>query len=242
MKRLFDLGVTLLAAVAWVPVLLLAGLAVLLLEGAPVLYVSRRRVYRDRTQPVLKFRTMRRDAERIASRATVPIEDTRFLNIPPDSPLYTPVGRVLERFCLTELPQLLHVLRGEMSLVGNRPLPEDVIAALKDAHPDVEQRFASRCGLTGPVQLAGRERVSDAQRLRIEVKYCQVALQSYSMRLDFMILLYTVLMGLRLHLPFSATEVEELLARYERAERRPAGELCAEPIDAPASRQRERVG
>jgi lipopolysaccharide/colanic/teichoic acid biosynthesis glycosyltransferase len=221
-KRAFDLFVTTLAMIAWVPVLILSSLAVLVFDGGPIFYVSPRRVYRKQTIPVLKFRTMRRDADRIANRATVPIEGVRFLNIPRDSPLYSRVGRVLERCCFTELPQLLHVLSGKMSLVGNRPLPENVIDSLCDAYPGAEDRFGTPAGLTGPIQLAGRENLSDAQRLRIEIRYCDVARSSYSMSLDFMILLYTVLVVSGMHRSFTCEEIEELLSRHDR-QRLPGG-------------------
>lgn len=215
-KRAFDLFVTTLAMISWVPVLALSSLAVLIFDGRPVFYVSPRRVYRKETIAVLKFRTMRRDADRIANRSTVPIEGVRFLNIPHDSPLYSRIGRVLERCCFTELPQLLHVLSGKMSLVGNRPLPEDVIASLRDAYPRAEDRFNTPAGLTGPIQLAGREKLSDVQRLAIEMRYCDVARSSYSMALDFMILLYTVLVVSGMHRSFTCEEIEELLSRFDR--------------------------
>jgi len=216
-KRVFDVVLTVLAMLAWVPALILAGLAILVLEGWPVLYVSRRRVLRDRVQRVVKFRTMRRDAHLIANRATVPYDGTRFLNLPPDSPLYTPVGRVIERLCITELPQLFHVLAGEMSLVGNRPLPDDVFAALLELDPAAGERFDTPAGLCGPAQLAGRERLTDRDRLRIESAYCRVARTAYSPRLDFLILVNTVLMGSRLRPHFDLAEVEALVARYDRS-------------------------
>lgn len=216
MKRLFDIVVTLLASVTWVPALLLSILAILVLDGRPVFYVSRRRVYRKQSIWVVKFRTMRRDAERLANRDTVPVEGTRFLNIEKDSPLYTWVGRLIERCNFTELPQLFHVLAGQMSLVGNRPLPENVIAAIKEAIPWVEDRFETPAGLTGPIQLAGRDRLSDAQRIALESSYCHVARSSYSVILDLLILLYTVLVVSRLHRPFSFSEIRRLIARFDR--------------------------
>jgi lipopolysaccharide/colanic/teichoic acid biosynthesis glycosyltransferase len=216
MKRLFDVTVTLLASVTWVPAILLSMLAVLVCDGRPIFYISRRRVYRKESMWIVKFRTMRRDAERIANRDTVPVQGTRFLNIEKNSPLYTRVGRLIESCTFTELPQLFHVLSGRMSLVGNRPLPENVIAAIKEAIPWVEDRFETPAGLTGPIQLAGRERLSDAQRIALECSYCHVARSSYSMALDFLILYYTVVVATGLRRPFSVSEIHGLIARFDR--------------------------
>lgn len=214
MKRLFDITVTALAAVSWIPAIVLCMLAILIFDGAPVFYISPRRVARHRKLQVIKFRTMRRDAERIANRDTVSQGDVRFLNIPPNSPLYTRVGALIERCSLTELPQLLHVLSGEMSLVGNRPLPENVIVAIKAVHPEAEDRFDTPAGMTGPAQLSGRDRLSDDERLAIEIMYCRVARNSYAMRLDFLILLYTVLVAVGLRRRFTCDEIRRLLARF----------------------------
>lgn len=215
MKKLtFDVAITLLTAVLWVPALLLCSLGIWLLEGRPILYVSRRRVFERRTIRLFKLRTMVRDAERVANRSTVPMDGTRFLNIPTDSPLYTPIGRFIERFHFTELPQLLHVLRGQMSVVGNRPLPENVIAALREAYPNAEDRFRVRCGLTGPTQLIGREELGDDERLMLEIAYCHAVRRAYSMRLDFLVLLYTVLIALDLKPRLTVTDVLALMRRY----------------------------
>jgi lipopolysaccharide/colanic/teichoic acid biosynthesis glycosyltransferase len=213
-KRIFDLVLTIATAPFWLLVLLVASLAVLFSSGWPCFYVSRRRVDQHRTISVLKLRVMVRGADQVANRETVPVGDVRFLNLPLDSPLYTRLGRVLERFHLTELPQLLHVLTGHMSIVGNRPLPESVVELLKEVHPDVDDRFATPAGLTGPVQLIGRDNVSDARRLAIEARYCQIAASSYSMRLDISIVLSTVLIALRLKRGYTAGDVERLLGRY----------------------------
>jgi lipopolysaccharide/colanic/teichoic acid biosynthesis glycosyltransferase len=237
LKRLFDIVVTLLASVTWVPALLLSMLAILVLDGRPVFYVSSRRVYRKQSLRIWKFRTMRRDAERIANRETVPVAGTRFLNIERTSPLYTWVGRKIEGCAFTELPQLIHVLAGHMSLVGNRPLPENVIAAIKEAIPWVEDRFETPAGLTGPIQLAGRERLSDAQRIVLESSYCHVARSSYSMWLDFLIIYYTVLVVAGLQRPFSFGEIRQLIARFDHAgvldEAAMAGVLEGEPGQFP---------
>jgi lipopolysaccharide/colanic/teichoic acid biosynthesis glycosyltransferase len=157
---------------------------------------------------------MRRNADRVANRETVPVTTQRFLNIPIDSPLYTPVGRVIERFALTELPQLLHVLRGRMTLVGNRPLPENVIASLREIYPDAEARFLSPAGLSGPVQLVGRSFISDRDRLSLETAYCRFVEESYTMRLDFMILWHTVMIALFPSRRMAVEQVHEVMRQH----------------------------
>jgi lipopolysaccharide/colanic/teichoic acid biosynthesis glycosyltransferase len=158
---------------------------------------------------------MTRDAERVYNRESVPVSNNvRFLNTPSDSPLYTPIGRLIERLAMTEIPQLLHVLKGEMSLVGNRPLPENVITSLAEAFPQVDDRFLTPAGLTGPVQLVGRSDISDEDRLMLETTYCHVAHENYSWRLDFMILFYTVLVTQRVVPPFTVLELRQLLLRF----------------------------
>ena len=224
-KRLFDCLVLLVGAVVWIPCLVACALVIWLTDGRPLFYVSERRVFGRRRLFTAKLRVMRRDAEKIANRKTVPVGETRFLNLPNDSPLYTPVGRFFERWCMTELPQLLHVLKGEMTLVGNRPLPEDVIASLREAYPYAEDRFLSLCGLTGPVQLVGRERITDEDRLRLEIAYSRLVSVSYSIRLDFLVLLYTVLVATRVRKPLTVGEVEQLMRVF--ASEAFADEPCA---------------
>lgn len=217
-KRFFDLFVSLISAVIWLPVVMMAALAVLILEGRPVFYKSKRRVSAGPPIEIVKFRTMVRNAAEIANRETVPVDNsTRFLNIPGDSPLYTRVGRLLEKVALTELPQFRHVLRGEMSIVGNRPLPQNVVDCLLEEFPDTEDRFATPSGLTGPSQLVGRDLLSDADRLSLEGAYCRGARHNYSFRLDFLILLYTVLVVLRVRRGFTPDEVLALIERYTGA-------------------------
>ena len=201
-------------ALALLPLLLLIAALIAIREGRPVLYVSRRRLNAGPAEPLVKFRTMRRDADRIANRDTVPICSTRFLNLPITSPLYTPIGRVVEGLMLTEMPQLLHVLGGRMSVVGNRPLPDNVVASLAEEFPFVEQRFATPGGLTGPVQLVGRDSLSDGDRLAIEIAYCRAVTDAYSPLLDLKILGLTVLAGFRETARLTPEGVLALIARH----------------------------
>ena len=174
---------------------------------------------------------MRRNADRVINRDTVPVSNNvRFLNTPPDSPLYTPIGRMIERLSLTETPQVLLVLAGRMSLVGNRPLPANVIAVLSERYTNVEARFATPAGMTGPVQLVGRSEISDYERLNLEANYCRLARDAYRWRLDFVILLYTVLVALHLKQPLRPSQVNRLMTRLA-ASRRDVREPAAIVLD-----------
>lgn len=209
-KRLFDVVVVSLAAVSWVPIVVVTSLAVLVFSGRPVFYRSRRWVGPTRAITMLKFRVMVRDAHKVVS----PVEAGRFLNTPADSPLYTSVGRILERLGLTELPQLLHVLRGHMTIVGPRPLTDVVRDCLFEQHPDLDQRWTNGpAGLTGLPQLIGREALTDSQRLSLEEAYDAMAGSRYRVTTDFLILLYTVLIVLGVKKPLSYEAALQLVSR-----------------------------
>ena len=161
-KRALDLTLLLITAPIWLLLLTVCAVALLMFEGRPIFYVSPRRVHGKAVIPVVKFRTMRRNVDTLVNRDTVPVSTRRFLNIAPDSPLYTATGRIIERCMFTELPQIIHILQGKMSLVGNRPLPVNVVESLRQEHPEVDRRFGAPAGLTGPVQLVGRDNISDS--------------------------------------------------------------------------------
>jgi lipopolysaccharide/colanic/teichoic acid biosynthesis glycosyltransferase len=135
-KRAFDLIAASTALLALLPVLLLVGAAVLLDSGRPVLFAQTRIGRRGRPFRILKFRTMVRDAETLAANVS-PRGDLRV----------TRCGRVLRRWYLDELPQLVNVVRGEMSLVGPRPETPEFIALLA---ADELRVLEVQPGLVGP--------------------------------------------------------------------------------------------
>lgn len=195
-KRAFDVAVICLAAIVWVPVVLTAALAVLVFSGRPIFYRSHRWVGPRQAIEMVKLRVMVPDANKV----TAPIDAGRFLNTPPDSPLYTTVGRWLDRLGLNEIPQFVHVLRGHMSIVGARPLTDGVRSCLLDQHPTLDDRWRhSPAGLTGLPQLVGRMSLTDAERLELEAAYAHSVHHHYSVVRDFKILLHTVMItfGLR---------------------------------------------
>ncbi|MEM1333743.1 MAG: sugar transferase [Actinomycetota bacterium] len=136
-------------AAAALPMAIIAG-CILVSMGRPVLF-RQRRVGRDgEVFEVLKFRTMRPD--RRASAMPV-IHDRRLTHKTVADPRHTPFGRVLRKYSLDELPQLINVVRGEMSIVGPRPELESVVARYR---PGLDQRHYVKPGLTGLWQISAR--------------------------------------------------------------------------------------
>jgi lipopolysaccharide/colanic/teichoic acid biosynthesis glycosyltransferase len=232
MKRTFDVVVSVCAALVWMPVLTVSAFLVLICSGRPVFYRSKRVVQTGDVRPVVKFRTMVKNADKIANRETVPVTGVRFLNIPTNSPLYTGIGRLLERCGITELPQFVHVIAGHMSIVGNRPLPENVLTCLRDEYPDADDRFLSKAGLTGPAQLVGREVLSDEDRLRLEGAYCRTCLSSYSIWLDVSIIVRTMLIVVGVMKPMPYQRVLDLLDRQGRQPAAVPAVPAAHTVDA----------
>ena len=214
-KRILDLAISLGSAIVWLPTVVGGALLVLLFSGRPAFYRSQRRVSTEAPMTIVKFRTMVRNAAQLVNRDAVPFDNNvRFLNIPSDSPLYTRIGRIIERFGVTELPQFVHVLSGRMSIVGNRPLPENVMSCLREEYQHADDRFLSPAGLTGPVQLIGRQELSDADRLNLEGAYSRGVLRSYSVLLDIKILVLTVFIVLGLRSSLELSQVHELIEKH----------------------------
>jgi exopolysaccharide biosynthesis polyprenyl glycosylphosphotransferase len=185
LKRTFDvIGATLLL-VLLSPLLLALTLAVFVSSRGPVLFRSVRRGIGQRPFPCLKFRTMQSDAEERQADLEELNEASGALFKIRDDPRLTPVGRFLRRFSLDELPQLINVLRGEMSLVGPRPLPERDYAMLEDWH---RKRYLVLPGITGLWQVSGRSELDFDDLVHLDFLY----LERWSLALDLTILLKTI--------------------------------------------------
>jgi exopolysaccharide biosynthesis polyprenyl glycosylphosphotransferase len=184
MKRGMDVVVsgTLLALLA--PLLALIAGAILLDSGRPVFFRQRRAGKEGEPFEMLKFRTMVVDAEaRLGELVDLAKLDQPAFKIV-DDPRVTRIGRTLRRYSLDELPQLINVLRGEMSLVGPRPEQESVVALYDERQ---RGRLAIRPGLTGPMQVYGRSDLTFEERLAMERDY----LDNLSLAGDLAILMRT---------------------------------------------------
>jgi exopolysaccharide biosynthesis polyprenyl glycosylphosphotransferase len=185
LKRAFDIVGATLLLVLLSPLLLAITLAVRLSSRGPVLFHSMRRGIGQRPFACLKFRTMHTDAEESQADLEALNEASGALFKIREDPRLTPIGHLLRRFSLDELPQLVNVLRGEMSLVGPRPLPERDYAMLEDWH---RKRYLVLPGLTGLWQVSGRSELDFDDLVHLDFIY----LESWSLALDLTILLKTI--------------------------------------------------
>jgi exopolysaccharide biosynthesis polyprenyl glycosylphosphotransferase len=184
-KRGFDLTVSAIVAFVGLPIWLLIAIAIKLDSRGPVLYRDRRVGLSEREFDMLKFRTMRADAEALQAQLEKENEAEGALFKIRDDPRITRVGRVLRRFSLDEIPQVLNVLRGEMSLVGPRPLPVRDYELLEPWH---RKRYLVLPGMTGLWQIAGRSALGFDDLVRLDFYY----LEHWSIWLDISILLKTL--------------------------------------------------
>ena len=187
-KRFGDVVFSLAVISLGAPIFILLAVLVKLSSPGPIFYVQQR-VGRDyRHFGCIKFRTMRADADDVLSNllvnsASMRAEFERDFKLRKD-PRITPIGRFLRRSSLDELPQFLNVLRGEMSVVGPRPI---VDKELERYGQFMDEIAAVRPGLTGLWQVSGRNNLSYAQRVRLDLAYAR----GRSFVLDLAIILRT---------------------------------------------------
>jgi len=188
-KRGLDVVLSLVLLAATAPILLVAAILVRMSGPGPIFFVQRRNGCLGREFRMLKLRTMEADAERFQDQLHNRNADGCFLKLQND-PRVTPVGRILRKYSIDELPQLVNVLRGDMSLIGPRPLlPCDVRSFPRDER---FRRFNVRPGITGLWQVSGRSDLSDDERMALDLEY----VDEWSLSMDFEILVRTPLVVL----------------------------------------------
>jgi len=173
-KRGGDLVFSLAVLSLGAPLFLLLGLMVKLTSRGPVFYVQQR-VGRDyRSFGCIKFRTMRRDADRVLglllAQSPDLAEEYRNDYKLKNDPRITPLGKFLRRSSLDELPQFWNVLKGEMSVVGPRPIVRDELERYGDC---MEEVLAVRPGLTGLWQVSGRNNLAYSTRVKLDLRYAR---------------------------------------------------------------------
>lgn len=184
-KRAFDIVVSAVLLVVGLPLWLAIAAAIKLDSRGAVLFRDTRIGVGEQEFPMLKFRTMVENADELQAELEVANEAGGALFKIRDDPRVTRVGRVLRRFSLDEIPQLANVLRGQMSLVGPRPLPLRDYRLLEDWH---RRRYAVLPGMTGLWQISGRSGLTFDDLVRLDFTY----LENWSIWLDISILVKTI--------------------------------------------------
>jgi exopolysaccharide biosynthesis polyprenyl glycosylphosphotransferase len=178
-KRFIDSLLAIIGLALLAPLFAVAALTILVTAGRPIFYTQDRVGQGGRLFRMIKFRSMRCDAERETGPIWASDHDTRC----------TPIGELLRRTNIDELPQLINVVRGEMSLVGPRPERPSFVAEFTDTVPDYNLRHAVKGGMTGWAQVHGwRGRTSLRKRVQYDLDY----IKRWSLALDLRILLMTV--------------------------------------------------
>jgi len=182
-KRSVDLLLGAIGFLVALPFLVLIGLAIRLTSRGPALFRQQRVTKDGRLFTMVKFRTMVTDPERALQGKLIDLSQPFFKLT--DDPRLTRVGRVLRALSLDELPQLWNVVKGDMSLVGPRPLPVDQV----EAHPELlAPRHEVRAGMTGWWQVHGRSDVDYERALKLDIFY----IENWSLTLDLYIILKTI--------------------------------------------------
>jgi exopolysaccharide biosynthesis polyprenyl glycosylphosphotransferase len=182
-KRGFDLAFGSVALLVALPFMAVIAVSIRLTSRGPAFFRQARVTKGDRVFTIYKFRTMVSDTERALEGRVIDLTKPFFKM--EDDPRLTRVGRYLRLFSLDELPQLWNVVRGDMSLVGPRPLPAEQVAANDEF---LRPRHEVRAGLTGLWQVSGRSELDSEEALRMDRFY----IENWSLSLDFYILLKTV--------------------------------------------------
>ncbi len=184
-KHGLDFVLAALGLVLLSPLLLISALAVLVTMGRPVLFVQERAGLYGRRFEMLKFRTMVRGAEKPRDELLALNEMSGPVFKITDDPRITPLGKLLRRSSIDELPQLINVLLGSMSLVGPRPLPYQDQQQIRGWH---RRRLSMNPGISGFWQVSGRSELDFEQCIQLDLRY----IDEWSLWLDLRILLRTI--------------------------------------------------
>ena len=171
-KRAIDISIAIVGLLAFAPLFVVIAAACLIFQGRPVLHGSRRAGRASRPVPLFKFRTMTNETDADG-------------NLLPDDQRMTRVGRFLRASSLDETPQLYNILRGDMSLIGPRPLPLEYISRYSTFE---SRRLRLRPGLTGLAQVQGRNAISWQRRFAYDVTY----VERWTWKMEVRILIDTV--------------------------------------------------
>ena len=177
-KRVFDIIVSVIGIIVSAPVMAAIAIAIKAYDKGPVFFTQKRVTIDERVFDIYKFRSMVVDAEK----------DNSVIPATEDDPRITPVGNIIRKLRLDELPQLFNILKGDMSFVGPRPERVEHHEAYTRQIPEFPYRTKVKAGLTGYAQVMGKYNTSPYDKLLLDLEY----IQKFSFFLDFRLILLTV--------------------------------------------------
>jgi len=198
-KRAMDIAICLLAMIVVAPIMIVVAIAIKLEDGGPVFYKQKRMTTGGREFDILKFRSMIVDAEKYAGAVLAAQDDPRI----------TKVGKVIRATRLDEIPQILNILKGDMSIVGPRPERKVIAEEYYRDIPEFAYRLKVPSGLTGYAQIYGKYNTTAYDKLRFDLMY----IENYSLLLDIKLILMT------LRIIFSKESTEGVTTQEEKEER-----------------------
>jgi exopolysaccharide biosynthesis polyprenyl glycosylphosphotransferase len=184
LKRTLDIVISSIAALVFLPIMIIVCIAILVTNGGPIFFTQDRIGLSGKNFKFIKFRSMVVGAEQLREEV-LGLPDDEMADRYKNDPRIFPVGKVLRRFSLDELPQLFSVIKGDMSLVGPRPLLVDEVDLLGDSE---HRRHLTKPGLTGLWQVSGRKETTWDERIRLDLHY----VHNWTIGLDAGILLKTI--------------------------------------------------
>jgi exopolysaccharide biosynthesis polyprenyl glycosylphosphotransferase len=189
-KRILDIGGSFAGLILLSPLLVTVAMLIKLTSPGPVFFRQKRVGADEKVFTCYKFRSMYQDAERRQAELEARNEAGSVIFKVKNDPRITPVGRFIRRWSIDELPQLINVFTGEMSLIGPRPLPVRDFELMSEQD---KQRLGTVPGITGFWQISGRSDLSFEEMLRLDLYY----IENWSLLLDAKILLKTLMVVLR---------------------------------------------
>lgn len=177
-KRLIDIVCSLILLVVTSPIMLITAIAIKLYDGGPVLYKQVRCTLNQRRFSIMKFRSMRTDAEKDGMARLAQKDDDRI----------TPIGKFIRKCRIDELPQLVNILRGDMSFIGPRPERPEIIEKYLEVMPEFVFRMKVRAGLAGFAQVYGKYNTTPYDKLKLDLAY----IENFSIWLDLKLMMLTI--------------------------------------------------
>ena len=185
MKRAFDIAVSSIVLFLTLPVMVMVSIAIMIYDPGPILFKQERVGENGKLFRIYKFRSMVVNADAMLEKFAIKDENGNLIHKHKDDPRVTPIGRIIRKTSLDELPQLINVIKGDMSLVGPRPELPKLVAGYENWQ---YERFSVPQGITGWWQVTGRSEKPCHLNTDQDVYY----IKNYSLWMDIKIMLMTV--------------------------------------------------